>query len=161
MNKKQKIKKFPIGLDNNGNLYSVADYNVLIHDSNDLSFKKSIRSDWVKDYILSNLAIDNENSAVYFGTQNGWLIKINTNTLEKTVSDNWPIYVGDGKVGGITLDVDGIIYAGTESGKFYAFNSDGTIKWLYDVGESIIQPAIVDSNGTIYVVSQNGKLYAF
>ena len=46
---------------------------------------------------------------------------------------------------------DGIIYVGSENGKFYALNPDGSQKWAYDAGSVIYRstPAL-SQDGTIY-----------
>jgi parallel beta-helix repeat protein len=47
---------------------------------------------------------------------------------------------------------DGTIYIGSDDGKFYAFNVDGTVKWTYTTGNSVYGSSI-GADGTIYTLS--------
>jgi parallel beta-helix repeat protein len=47
---------------------------------------------------------------------------------------------------------DGTIYIGSDDGKFYAFNVDGTVKWTYTTGNSI-GGSTIGADGTIYTLS--------
>ncbi|HOI80425.1 MAG TPA: PQQ-binding-like beta-propeller repeat protein, partial [Petrimonas sp.] len=63
---------------------------------------------------------------------------------------------------------DGTIYIGTRDWRFYAFNPDGTTKWIYNdagayaTGGPIYGSAAIGSDGTIYFGTKSGetKLYA-
>ena len=63
---------------------------------------------------------------------------------------------------------DGTIYIGTADWRFYAFNPDGTAKWIYNdagayvTGGPIYGSAAIGSDGTIYFGTKSGetKLYA-
>ncbi|HDQ00174.1 MAG TPA: hypothetical protein ENN22_13470 [bacterium] len=54
-----------------------------------------------------------------------------------------------------------VIYVAAYGGPFYAFNSDGTVKWTYDTSTIIytFAPAL-GLDGTIYFVDVEGTLYA-
>jgi len=54
-----------------------------------------------------------------------------------------------------------VIYVASYAGPFYAFNSDGTVKWTYDTSTIIytFAPAL-GLDGTIYFVDVEGMLYA-
>ena len=55
---------------------------------------------------------------------------------------------------------DGTIYIGATDSKFYAINSNGTLKWTYTAGSSIQGSAAIGADGTIYFGCRDGKLYA-
>jgi outer membrane protein assembly factor BamB len=70
------------------------------------------------------------------------------------VGDDGTIYVGSdqyGAVGQIPVPVDT---------SFWAFNPDGSIKWVYRVGDGVESSACIAGDGTIYFGSYNGNLYA-
>ncbi|MBU5444797.1 fibronectin type III domain-containing protein [Paenibacillus sp. MSJ-34] len=68
-------------------------------------------------------------------------------------TDNFPV------VSTPIIAADGTIYVGSNSGKLYAFNREGTVKWTFSVGRSSSSPAIA-KDGTVYIGGNNGKLYA-
>ncbi len=55
---------------------------------------------------------------------------------------------------------NGIVYIGSNDGKLYALNSDGTKKWEFITGEKINSSPTVGAEGTIYIGSDDNKLYA-
>ena len=62
------------------------------------------------------------------------------------------------------ISSDGTIYVGTygTTGEKYLFaiNSNGTLKWKFQVGDEIESSPAIGSDGTIYVGSRDGYLYA-
>jgi outer membrane protein assembly factor BamB len=60
---------------------------------------------------------------------------------------------------------DGTVYvAGDDDGKFYAFNPDGTLKWVHHGAiEAYPSTPAIGADGTIYVggCNESGKLFAF
>ena len=52
-------------------------------------------------------------------------------------------------------------YACFRDKKFYAVNTDGSMKWFYETGDAIESSAAIDKDGTLYIASTDGKLYAF
>ena len=57
-------------------------------------------------------------------------------------------------------DANGTIYVGSRDKKFYAVNSDGSLKWFIETGGAIESSAAIDKDCTIYIASTDGKLYA-
>ena len=59
---------------------------------------------------------------------------------------------------------DGTIYVGTtkemDKGEIVAFNTNGTIKWIYPTGDYIYSDPAIGDDGTIYVGSDDNYLYA-
>jgi outer membrane protein assembly factor BamB len=58
---------------------------------------------------------------------------------------------------------DGTIYVGSDSGRLFAINPNGSEKWRFpNLGAigAIRTAPIIDSNGTIYFGSDDGRLYA-
>jgi len=121
------------------------------------------------DYdVRTSPAIDADGT-VYFGTKgnNGYILAVNPNGTLK-----WRHSSGSDTNGGIGTDVyaspaigaDGTIYSASESGWFYAFNADGTLKWKDDAltplgGITWSSPAII-ADGTLYVGSAYGEFVA-
>ena len=88
-------------------------------------------------------------------------IKGNTGMLK------WKLWLGHNLMwSSPVIDKDGIIYVGIwprndSHDNFYAINSDGTIRWSYNIKEKITaSPALAD-DGSIYVVNERGAFYAF
>ncbi|ENQ3081150.1 PQQ-like beta-propeller repeat protein [Bacillus cereus] len=59
-----------------------------------------------------------------------------------------------------TIDRDGTIYVGNQNGKLYAFNKDGSIKWIKDGMGSMDASPIMGEDGTIYFSGAKGQLIA-
>jgi outer membrane protein assembly factor BamB len=58
------------------------------------------------------------------------------------------------------IGTDGTIYVGSEDGRLYAINPNGSQKWSFTTGDRVYSSPAIGANGTIYVGSTNGKLYA-
>ncbi len=58
------------------------------------------------------------------------------------------------------IDTNGTIYVGSDDGKVYAINPDGTQKWAFKTGKEIYASPIIGADGTIYVGSLDYKFYA-
>lgn len=77
------------------------------------------------------------------------------------------VFPEEGSVGSITsspaVGQDGTIYVGSEDGKLYAVNPDGTKKWEFATGGKVTSSPLVyyyDRMIMIYVGSSDTKLYA-
>jgi outer membrane protein assembly factor BamB len=55
---------------------------------------------------------------------------------------------------------DGTIYVGSDDGKLYAINPDGSEKWFFEANGAISSSPAIGNDGTIYVGSYRGNLYA-
>ncbi|MBI3921510.1 MAG: PQQ-binding-like beta-propeller repeat protein, partial [Armatimonadetes bacterium] len=78
-----------------------------------------------------------------------------------TPAKKWEFVTG-GIVGtSPAVAADGTIYLGSEDGKVYATNPDGTKKWEFQTGGAIERSSpTVGADGTVYIGSDDGKLYA-
>jgi outer membrane protein assembly factor BamB len=78
--------------------------------------------------------------------------------------DDWIASTGDDVRSSPAVADDGTIYVGSNDGKVYAFNPDGTDKgefWPFTTGGSVqSSPAVNKSDGTIYVGSDDFNVYA-
>jgi len=68
-------------------------------------------------------------------------------------------------IGGITEGApvvadDGTIYVGNHSGKLFAFDPSGKVKWTYATLGVIRGAPLIGPDGTVYVGSKDGGLYA-
>ena len=101
--------------------------------------------------------LNNSGLAPYVGTQS---------TTPKWEYD--PVGGSGFKYSTPVIGSDGTIYIGTVDWRFYAFNPDGTAKWIYNdagayvTGGPIYGSAAIGSDGTIYFGTMSGetKLYA-
>jgi outer membrane protein assembly factor BamB len=60
----------------------------------------------------------------------------------------------------LLIGQDGTIYVGTDD-RFYAYYSNGTLKWILNSGEKLFTGyPTIDSNGDVYVGTDDGYLYA-
>jgi outer membrane protein assembly factor BamB len=74
----------------------------------------------------------------------------------------WSITDYQPSISSPTIGNDGTIYVGTHHNALIAVNSDGTLKWTYEIGFDVgteSSPAIGD-DGTIYLSATDGTLYA-
>jgi len=55
---------------------------------------------------------------------------------------------------------DGTIYVGACDNNLYAFNPNGTKKWLFPTGNKIIGSPAIGADGTVYIGSEDNYLYA-
>jgi outer membrane protein assembly factor BamB len=60
----------------------------------------------------------------------------------------------------LTIDRDGNIYFCSPEGQLYAFDSNGTQKWICPIGEEVLNAPTIGSDGTTYLGSTEGTLYA-
>ena len=58
------------------------------------------------------------------------------------------------------LCADGTVYVGSNDGRLYALNPDGTLKWRFRTGEVGRSSPAVGADGTVYCGSYDGGLYA-
>jgi outer membrane protein assembly factor BamB len=96
---------------------------------------------------------------VYVGTDGYALYAITKS--DGNIKENWPYGTGARIYASPIIDKQGVIYVGSEDGKFYALNPDGSLKWLAELSDKIQYGAAIGSDGTIYVATYDGKLYAF
>lgn len=74
----------------------------------------------------------------------------------------WKYDVGNGIESSPVIGPDGTIYVGIFKDRFYAFNPDGTVKWILErSGEEFRSTAAIGKDGTIYVgaTSDHVSLY--
>ena len=77
-----------------------------------------------------------------------------------TAAQKWAFMTG-GKVNSSpALSVDGTVYVGSDDGKLYAINPDGTQRWTFTTGQMISSSPAICADGTVYVGSLDSKLYA-
>lgn len=157
------LSNSPFSLDYSGNLYVVTYGGIGIYNSNDFSEKGFVNTD---NHVPTSgtPAIDETNAVIYTAVEFGQIDKIDLKTLKKISSGNWPINLS--KVhypGNIIIGADGVFYLGDDLGRFYAFDPDGSLKWLaeLDSGVDISSSPVMAADGTLYVVSKKGTLYAF
>jgi len=93
--------------------------------------------------------------SVYFGTDSGYLIKIDAN-LTAPVWRTHLLRVGE--VSGPIIGSDGTVYCGTDSFRLYAVNPDGTVKWTTALDGVGARPALGQS--ALFVGTKAGTVYS-
>ncbi len=113
--------------------------------------------------IVSHPVVTSRN-VIYFGTSDGEFFALDG--LSRTPLWTFSVDLPDepflhGRITTPAIADDGRIYIGSNSGHFYALNSDGTLYWERFLGEEgiVSSPSIAD-DGTIYLGFIDG-LYAF
>jgi outer membrane protein assembly factor BamB len=93
--------------------------------------------------------------SVYFGTDSGYLIKIDANLTAPV----WRAHLlRVGEVYGPIIGSDGTVYCGTDSFRLYAVNPDGTIKWTATLDGVGARPALGQS--ALFVGTKAGTVYS-
>jgi outer membrane protein assembly factor BamB len=86
---------------------------------------------------------------------------------------NWTYKTkGEIRISPPIIDANGTVYVGSDNSsypwatyqgssvdKLYAFNPDGSVKWVFATGDAF-GPAAIGPDGTLYAGCMNGKLYA-
>ena len=93
--------------------------------------------------------------SVYFGTDSGYLIKIDANLTAPI----WRAHlVPIGEIRGPIIGSDGTIYCGTDSVRFYAVRADGSVRWRVTLDGIGARPAL--GRSALFVGSDMGTVYS-
>ncbi|MDP2211383.1 MAG: PQQ-binding-like beta-propeller repeat protein [Candidatus Aquicultor sp.] len=80
---------------------------------------------------------------------------------KKDGSTKWTIKLNGESSGGVMLDKDETVYAGTVAGQtLYAVTKTGDVKWTFKVDGKIDSSPAIGSDGTIYFTTTDLMLYA-
>ncbi|MBI4834070.1 MAG: PQQ-binding-like beta-propeller repeat protein [Planctomycetes bacterium] len=132
---------------------------------NDNLFGLSITS---SELIYSTAAIDEgpgvTTPTIYFGCYNGRIYGLYLNAYPA-----FGINAGDGRWGYVTgdfvhsspvVDIDGMVYVGSEDSRLYGFNSNGSLRFTFQTSGNIRSSPVVAENGSVITVSEDNKVYA-
>lgn len=114
--------------------------------------KWTFEADW---WFETSPVIDSDGT-IYIASWN-YLFAIHPNGTEK-----WYFKQNGFEISSPALAEDGMVYIGSNNGKLYAINSNGTLNWEFSAQHIQSSPAI-DRDGTIYfgtLAGDQGKLYA-
>jgi outer membrane protein assembly factor BamB len=110
------------------------------------------------DDALHHTAIIDKNGILYIGDDwNGLHAVFPDGTMKWKINFSWPLtYPME-----LAIDTDGTIYIGSDT-HFFAYYSNGTLKWILDVGEwkNFVGYPVIDSNDIVYTGTDDGYLYA-
>jgi outer membrane protein assembly factor BamB len=127
------------------------------------------------DDLLESSPTIGPDGTIYVGSKDGRLYAVNHDdrlaALPFPASNEWAFVTGGPVRSTPAVDdngtpgnsADDTIYVGSDSGRLFAVNPDGSEKWRFpDLGAigAIRTSPIIDSNGTIYFGSDDGRLYA-
>src|SRR5262245_52397909 len=73
---------------------------------------------------------------------------------------NWSIEIDSISDSSPAIDQNGTVYFGTWKGTFWAFNTNGYYKWVFNTGSEIKSSPAIAEDGTIYFGSRDRKFYA-
>jgi outer membrane protein assembly factor BamB len=109
--------------------------------------------------VMSSPALDDE-GYMYVTTLEGNLIKLDVDT--SSISQMWSYSVGNSIYSSPVIGSDYTIYFGSDGGKAYAINSNGTLKWEKDLEYPVRSTAALAEFGTdndrLYIGSDGGYL---
>lgn len=72
----------------------------------------------------------------------------------------WAYFINSGLHSAV-IGTDGTIYVGTDDGKLYAMNPDGSKRWDFPIGPQVSEVPAIGADGTVYAgSSKNKKFYA-
>jgi len=141
----------PVLLGKDGTIYFGADDNSMyaVNPNGTLKWKCSVGGS-----IRQALSMSPDGSTLYASCADGRIYAVDTGGVVKwksnVISPTYNCAVGD----------DGTIYAGSSTGDFYAFASDGHMLWSFKAQSKITCAAAIASDGTVYFGSQDLNLYA-
>ena len=135
-----------------GNTIYVFDGNKLVAINN----QQKIWETAVSGTVGNNLALDSDIGYLYSVNKEGALYEYDiTNGEETLVYDLRQSVSSD-----LLIDNNGNIYLGTETGFFYALDSDGNVLWRANLNSPITGKPVMDETGLIYVVVNNSRIVA-
>ncbi|MDI6817403.1 MAG: PQQ-binding-like beta-propeller repeat protein [Actinomycetota bacterium] len=80
---------------------------------------------------------------------------------KKDGSTKWTIKLNGESSGGVMLDKDDTVYAGTVAGQtLYAVTKSGDVKWTFKADGKIDSSPAIGSDGTVYITTADLALYA-
>ena len=78
-----------------------------------------------------------------------------------TAIERWEFLAGSPVHSSPAIGADGTIYVGSDDGKLYAVNPNGSKRWEFlTTGSGVSSSPAIGADGTIYVGSLDGELYA-
>lgn len=86
----------------------------------------------------------------------------NTGSSSPPAGEDSPTPLVKQAPGGVStpvIDIDGTVYVGSESGKFFAINPNGSKKWEYTAGGAIKSTAAIGADGIIYFGADDGWIH--
>ena len=137
--------------DANGNVYFFTSDSISKADTTGV-----LKTQAVTDGIGSRMAVSTKNNALYSVNALGTLYKYSLDDLAETKLTD----IGS-TASTIMTDANGIIYVGSDDGKFYAFDDEGNQKWMVDTeSTSAVKNCAMDNEGNIYFYTAENKVYA-
>ncbi|ALT69888.1 Ig-like domain repeat protein [Methanobrevibacter millerae] len=138
--------------DSNGNVYFFTSDSISKADSTNGVTKTQA----VTGGTGSRMAISTTNKALYSVNSLGTLYKYSLADLTES-----EVYDIGSTASTIMTDANGIIYVGSDDGKFYAFDDEGNKKWMVDTeSNSAVKNCAMDNEGNIYFYTAENKVYA-
>ncbi|MCL4177376.1 MAG: PQQ-binding-like beta-propeller repeat protein [Verrucomicrobia bacterium] len=115
----------------------------------------SIRWEYPAGSVASSPAIMPDDSVV-FGTASGKMVR-----LDKDGALLWEQEAGALVTSSPAITADGLIWCGTEVGRFFALNGDdGTVRWDWALGASVHTSPAVGPDGRVYIAVAGAGVYA-
>ena len=137
--------------DTNGNVYFFTSDSIKKADTTGV-----LKTQAVTGGIGSRMAVSTTNNALYSVNALGTLYKYSLEDLTETELTD----IGS-TASTIMTDANGIIYVGSDDGKFYAFDDEGNQKWMVDTeSASAVKNCAMDNEGNIYFYTAENKVYA-
>lgn len=149
-----------------GSVYVGSNDGLLYAFSSDGTLRWTSETSGSFDPVNGAPVLNNEGTIVYFGTDSGTLMALDTadGTLQ------WRFAAADLHPPGPdesaeissapSIAADGTLYVTSENGYLYALDPDGGLRWDYKAADSIRSSVVIAEPGTLYFAAQDGYLYA-
>ncbi|MBC8400114.1 MAG: PQQ-binding-like beta-propeller repeat protein, partial [Candidatus Marinimicrobia bacterium] len=118
--------------------------------------------------LISNIAVGTTTNVPLLSTTSMWpkYHRDTQNTgwtqTEGTTLDSllWTYETGGVVNSSPVVDENGVVYFGSEDGKLYAVNTDGSFKWSFDTGDGIVAAPLLATMNKLYIGSKSGSFYS-
>jgi outer membrane protein assembly factor BamB len=116
----------------------------------------SVKWRFTTDYNMPNPVVDTLRKTIYLASDR-YLYAVRFDGSLK-----WKYKAEGALFSSPAIGSDGSLYGGTWYGNVYALNSNGTLRWMYEISRSstMEHSPSIGVDGTIYVSTDDGNLYA-
>lgn len=112
------------------------------------------------DSVQKTIRVDSPNSWPSFHNDLQHTGRSSYNLSNGLPAIRWSLLTGRAVNSSPAVGNDGTVYVGSNDGKLYAINPDGSLKWSFSALDAIQSSPALAADGTLYVGSDDGRVYA-